>query len=231
MKTPGLDSALAALKYWRTKNEVVANNLANVGSPGFRAQIVFAELMPGDRPGARTVLDLTPGALSETGGPLDLAIDGTGFFVVDTPAGERLTRRGSFQLDEHGYLVDPAGRLVMGETGVIALPPHGEIAINQAGEISVNDEIVDRLRIDRPEAGTSMTPEGGALLRPEGRLEAVPPEQRGVRQGFLEDSNVNSLEGLTDLITIQRRFVAAQRALETLDQVAGTIANDLARIS
>lgn len=231
MKTPGLDSALAALRYWRTKNEIVANNLANVGSPGFRGQVVFAELMPGDRPEARAVLDLKPGALSETGGPLDLAIDGNGFFVVDTPGGVRLTRRGSFQLDEHGYLVDPAGRLVMGETGIIAIPPDGDIAINDAGEISVDDEIVDRLRIARPEDGASMTPEGSALLRVDGRLQDVPPEQRGVRQGFLEDSNVNSLEGLTDLITIQRRFVAAQRALETLDQVAGTIANDLARIS
>ena len=154
------------------------------------------------------MLDLKPGSLSETGGPLDLAIDGTGFFVVDTPAGERLTRRGSFQLDEHGYLVDPAGRLVMGETGIIALPPDGEIAISNTGEISVDDEIVDRLRIERPENGTSMTPEGGALLRPEDRLETVPLEQRGVRQFFLEDSNVNSLEGLTDLITIQRRIAA-----------------------
>ncbi len=231
MKTPGLDSALSALKYWRTKNQIVANNLANVGSPGFRAQVVFAELLPGERPEARTALDLKPGALNETGGPLDLAIDGNGFFVVDTPAGERLTRRGSFQLDEHGYLVDPSGHLVLGETGIIAIPPDGHIAINDAGEILVGDEVIDRLRISRPEDGTTMTPEGGALLRPEGRLESVWPEQRGVRQGFLEDSNVNSLEGLTDLITIQRRFVAAQRALETLDQVAGTIANDLARIT
>ena len=117
MKTPGLESALSALKYWRTKSQVVANNLANVASQGFKAQVVFAELLPGNRPEARAELDLTGGPLRETGNALDMVIEEVGFFVVDTPAGERLTRAGSFELDAFGYLVDSSGRLILGDTG------------------------------------------------------------------------------------------------------------------
>ena len=106
MKTPGLESALSAMRYWRTKNQVLAHNLANVGSQGFKGQSVFARLLPGNRPEAVAGLDLTPGSFEETGGPLDVALEGDGFFVVDTAQGERLTRAGSFQLDDYGTLVD-----------------------------------------------------------------------------------------------------------------------------
>ncbi|MCG8468428.1 MAG: flagellar hook basal-body protein [Gemmatimonadetes bacterium] len=230
METPGLDSALAALRYWRTKHEVVSHNLANVSSPGFKGHLIFAELRPGEQPAARQALDREQGTLSETGGPLDLVIEGPGFFVVDTPAGERLTRRGSFELDENGILVDPGGHPVMGDGGVIAIPPEGEIVINDAGEITVDDELVDRLRVEQPEADDpEVTSEGASLLRVSASLQPVGPESRGIKQGFLEESNVDAVGGLTDLISIQRHFAAAQRAVETLDRVAGTIANDLAR--
>ena len=238
MKSEGLESALAAMRYWRAKNQVMANNLANVGSPGFKAQFVFARLLPGDRPEAVAELDLSAGPLKETRGPLDVAIKGDGFFVVDTPAGERLTRRGAFELDSYGYLVDLSGNPVLGEAGAIVIPPGGEIQIEAAGDIYVVHEngdgfserlLVDRLRIVVPEPGTRLTPEAGVLLRPEGRVLTVPAHFRGLQQGFVEESNVESVSALNTLIEIQRNYVSAQHAVETLDHVAGTIVNDIAR--
>jgi flagellar basal body rod protein FlgG len=231
MRTPGLDSAVAALRYWRQKNDMVANNLANVSSPGFKGQTAFAELLPGARPGIRAELDLSSGPLTETGAPLDIAIGGDGFLVVDTPAGERLSRRGALTQDDYGFLVDPSGNPVLGEGGPILLPPGEEIVIRDTGEILVDRTFVDRLRIERPEPGTTLTPEGELLFRPEGRTELVAFDDREVIQGFVEESNVNAVEGMIDLIDVQRGFVAVQRAVEVLDGSLATIANDIARPS
>jgi flagellar hook-basal body protein len=102
----GMHSAASALRYWERKQEVVANNLANVSTTGFKAQRVFAKLLEGIAPGAETGSDLATGTLRQTSSPTDVAIDGPGFFVVSTPNGERYTRGGSFRLDDKHRLVD-----------------------------------------------------------------------------------------------------------------------------
>src|ERR1051325_4214106 len=84
----GMDTAASALRYWERKQEVVANNLANVSTDGFKAQRVFARLLDGMHPAPDTTTDFSTGALKETGAPLDLALEKDGFFVVSTKAGE-----------------------------------------------------------------------------------------------------------------------------------------------
>src|SRR5438045_2276491 len=93
----GMDSAASALRYWERKQEVVSNNLANVSTDGFKAQHVFARLLDGVRPVAEATSDLSTGNLKETGNAMDVSIDGPGFFVVQTPNGERYTRGGSLR--------------------------------------------------------------------------------------------------------------------------------------
>src|SRR5919199_161705 len=99
MRTNGLTSAASALRYWERRQEVVANNLANVDTTGFKGERVFARLTEGALPEADTNTDTRGGTLKETGAPLDVALTGDGYLVVDTPQGERLTRGGSFHLD------------------------------------------------------------------------------------------------------------------------------------
>src|SRR6201995_1787460 len=95
----GMDSAASALRYWERKQEIVANNLANVSTDGFKAQRVFARLLDGVRPVAEATSDLSTGNLRSTGNAMDVAVDGNGFFVVQTPNGDRYTRGGSLHLD------------------------------------------------------------------------------------------------------------------------------------
>src|SRR5215218_8954994 len=93
----GMHSAASALRYWERKQEVVANNLANVSTNGFKAQRVFAKLLDGILPTAETGSDLATGTLRQTANPTDVAIDGPGFFVVSTPNGDRYTRGGTLR--------------------------------------------------------------------------------------------------------------------------------------
>jgi flagellar basal-body rod protein FlgF len=101
-----MDSAASALRYWERKQEVVANNLANVSTDGFKAQRVFAKLLDGVRPTADATSDLSVGTLKQTTNDLDVAINGNGFFVVQTANGERYTRGGSLHIDPKHQLVD-----------------------------------------------------------------------------------------------------------------------------
>ncbi len=94
-----LKRAGQAFRYWEQRQAAVAHNLANASSPGFKGERVFAQLLEGGGVQAAGSTDLRPGAMNGTGRPLDLALDGEGFMVVGTPAGERLVRGGSFQLD------------------------------------------------------------------------------------------------------------------------------------
>src|SRR3954471_61611 len=105
MPINGMTSAAGALRYWERRQEVTANNLANVSTDGFKAERVFGKLMDG-APVIGTRTDRRDGALRQTGSHLDLAIGGDGFFVVNTPAGERLTRGGSLRLDADEFLAD-----------------------------------------------------------------------------------------------------------------------------
>ncbi len=106
MKTP--DTGLRALRYWEARQAALANNLANVSTPGFKAERVFARLLDERTSLVEGVTDFSAGPLDTTGRPLDVALIGDGFFVVETPKGRRWTRGGALGLDETGAL-DPSG--------------------------------------------------------------------------------------------------------------------------
>jgi len=225
----GMRQAASAMRYWERRQEIVANNLANVDTTGFKAERVFARMLgDGMGPVADTRTDLRHGALQQTGSPLDLAIGGDGFFVVSTPAGERLTRGGSFRLDDEGRIVDANGNFLLAETGSVVVDG-GAVEIDGSGEIRVDGKVVGSLRIEAVPPGAELLHQEGTLFVPGDATIPIPAGDRQVRQGHLEDSNVSSIDALVDMISIQRAYSAAQKAMVTLDEVRGTIANDLAK--
>jgi flagellar basal body rod protein FlgG len=228
----GLTSAAASLRYWERRSEVVAHNLANASTDGFKAERVFARLLGAAGEGgaaAQTATDLTAGTLRTTDNPLDVALQGDGFLVVRTPGGERFSRGGSLQLDAARRLVDGAGNPVLGERGPITLPAGATVRVAADGAVTVDDKPVDRLRVERAGAGAALAHEGGTLLVPDAGRRAVPADERRVRQGALEESNVNPVSAMVDMIAVQRAYASVQKAVTTLDEVRGTAASDLGR--
>jgi flagellar basal body rod protein FlgG len=230
MKPNGLSSAASALRYWERRQEIAANNLANVSTTGFKGERVFARAMEGQHPVPDTATDLRPGALQTTGAPLDLAMGSAGgFFVVETTAGERWSRGGSFQLDARRRLVDASGNALLGVRGPVTLPEEGEARIARDGTITVDGREVDRLRVENAPTGTRLTHDAGTLFLPADARAAVPPDARDVRQGALEESNVGAVDSMVDLIAVHRAYASVQKAVTTIDDIRGTISNDLGK--
>jgi flagellar basal-body rod protein FlgF/flagellar basal-body rod protein FlgG len=208
--------------------DTAAANLANAQTPGFRAEREFFRsvlmgpdgrnsqlgetvnnygLLGGDR------LSMAQGALTETGNPLDLAIEGQGFFMVQTPNGPRYTRDGSFHRLPNGQLVTQAGEPVLSVTGQTILIPPGEVSVGSDGSVSVAGGVVARVGTFVFPAGTDMTPEGAnRYVAPEG-VTAAAATGAAIHQGALEAANQDVVEGTLDLVMMQRQAEMMQRAL------------------
>jgi flagellar basal-body rod protein FlgG len=223
-----MDSAASALRYWERKQEVVANNLANVSTGGFKAQRVFARLLGGVLPTPETSSDMSTGTLNQTGSPMDVAIDGPGFFVVSTPNGERYTRGGSLRLDDKHQLVDTDGRPLLGKKGPLKLLD-APVQIDQAGTVTQNGQIVDQLRIESAPAGTEPQREGLSLWIPPATKQVVAPAARNVKQGYIEESNVNSMSSLVDMVAVQRAYASVQKSIITMDSTNEIVTTQLAK--
>jgi flagellar basal-body rod protein FlgF len=209
----------------------VANNVANASTAGFRGErhsfSEYVRAIPGEpslsltRVGARSI-DLQQGELVATNGPLDVAIIGPGFFVVETPLGERLTRAGAFLRNAEGVLTTADGHYVHGEGGgAITIAAGAEqITISADGTISAGDAALGKLRIvDADVAGLQR--EGSSLFR-----STAPVAERiaTVRQGFIESSNVSPVIELSRMIEVQRAFeIGAQFLSEENDRIARAI--------
>ena len=224
----GMSSSAAALQMLERRQQVLSNNLANASTRGFKAESTFTRMMNDATSTTDTALDLTQGTLSETHNALDIAIEGDGFFVTQTPAGERFVRNGSFRLDADRRMVDDKGNAVLGEDGPITLPP-GTVEIDKAGMVKVNGKPLQRLRVERVPDSTQLEHEGGTQFVPTTSRQVVPPNERIVRQGFIEESNVNPMSAMTAMLELLHRYGAAQKALSTIDAVRGIAVTDLAK--
>lgn len=229
MKIGPIKNAAQALRYWELRHQTAANNLANAGTTGFKAERVFGEVLPDGRLLPLTRTDFQGGVLSRTGATFDVALGGDGFLLVKSDEGERLVRGGSFSLDPRGRLIDERGDAVLGEGGEIHVP-QGDVEIDRSGQIRVDGQIIDRLRVVTVGDPQTLEHAGEArFFAPTEAVKDVPPELRQVHQGHLEESNMNSLEGLIETITIQRSYGSVERAIGELDATLRTIATELAR--
>ncbi len=224
----GMSSASASLQMLERRQQVLSNNLANASTRGFKAESPFARLMGNALATTDTVLDTSAGSLTETGNPFDLAIAGNGYFVTQTSAGERFTRDGSFELDADRQLVDGRGNPVLGEDGPIVLR-NGKVEIDDQGNVKLDGKSVARLRLEAVADGTRLEHEGGTQFVPDASRLPVAAGERRIRQGFVEESNVNMMLAMTEMIDVLHRFGTAQKTLTTLDSVRGIATTELGK--
>ena len=226
--------------------DLAATNLANAQTPGYRSEQEYFRsvllgpdasnsqlgqtvnnygLIGGDR------INLGQGALEQTGNPLDLAIEGEGFFMVQTPQGVRYTRDGSFHRTPTGQLVTAAGDQVLSPTSQLIPIPPGQISIGSDGVISVNGGVVATLGVFTFPAGTQLTPEGAnRYLAPEAVLPVI-SKNASVHQGAVENANQGVIPGTMNLILVQREAEMMQRALTVFHTEFNKIATeDLPRV-
>lgn len=225
-----LRAAGQALGYWQRRAEVVIHNLANAETAGFRGQRVFSQVFADGVPRLGTHTDARPGALRQTGAPLDLALRGDGWFVVRSDEGESLVRTGSFTLDRDGRVVDERGRELLADNGPLILPD-GPVEIDATGGVHVAGVAVGRLRVERADAAAlQVDPARGGRAEPQATGDEVAPERRNILQGYLEDSNVQALESMVELTVVQRSFDAVQNSVRVIDEILDTAVNRIGRV-
>jgi len=216
--------------------DIAANNLANTDTTGYK----FEELMTGADPvtpahskiGSSPVTfvtangvarDFTQGPLSQTGGPLDVAIDGKGFFQVATAAGPRYTRDGRFMLDPAGKLVTQDGDPVQGDGGDIVLDPSkGPVSISPNGVISQAGERKGKLAVVNFDSLSALAKDGNNLFRNDTNLTPQPAVGSMIKQGMLEGSNVQPITQITRLIEINRAYEAVSNMINQSSDLSKT---------
>jgi len=248
--TTAAGAASNAMTLFEQMTDVIANNLANVDTPGFQA--IVMNVMSG---ASNTVLrasdegvtpvgtvagmpetvaesvDTRPGAMTSTGNPLDLMLEGPGYWVIGAPSGAALTRDGSFRLDGTGRIVTASGDTVLGTNGPIIVPQGARaITVGADGTVTADGLAVGQLRIAAaPDAG-SLTPLGGALYQTTAPItpSATPPR---VVQGSLEMSNVSSVQEMVHLITVLRVYQQFAQALNIDDSTKNLASQSVGQVS
>jgi flagellar basal-body rod protein FlgF/flagellar basal-body rod protein FlgG len=233
--------------------DVVANNVANVNTNGFKAdRSMFEEFLTSraheDNFASRdrrisfvhdrgTFKDFSQGAAEQTKNPLDVAIDGTGFLVVQTPAGERYTRDGGLQINNLGQLVTAGGHPVMGASGPIVFQPTDkEINIAADGNVTVIegtgriDSVRGKLRLVNFADAQKLVKDGGNLYSAGQDVIAQADTTSQVRQGFIEKSNVNSVHEMSRMIEITRTYTQISALLQQQHELHRTAVERLAEV-
>jgi len=245
----GLYTSAAGMLAELQRNDVVANNLANLTTSGYRQDrlamgtfpaMLLSRIEPGQRPveigavggGVQVVeqrVSFLPGTVQATGLPLDLALSGDGFFAVQTPDGEAYTRQGNFTRTADGTLVTADGLPVLGERGPIKVTG-SDVRIAEDGSISSDGKVVDRLRVvDFADRGR-LEKRGQALFTAPAGLTPTAVEAPQVQQGYLEMANVNPIEAVTEMIALVRSYEAGQRAIQAQDETLDRAVNEIARL-
>jgi flagellar basal-body rod protein FlgF len=243
----GFYAACTALMARSQSLDLVANNLANVSTPGYRAQhdsfhSLFATATGAPLSGLNLAvndysvlgdsqLDLSQGSLERTGNDLDLGIQGRGFFAIQTANGQLFTRDGNFHVSPKGELVTSAGDAVLGNDDrpipIVGAP----VSVGPDGTISVNGALAGQLKVVDFPAGTPLESVGKTYYSAPDKT-AVPATQASVQQGMLEGSNVNPVASSVELITIQRYAELMQRALTMFHTDMNQVATqELPRVS
>jgi flagellar basal-body rod protein FlgF len=243
----GMYLAAAGALVQQLRLEVLSNNVANINTTGYKSDRSIFQIPEGTEsqvfetpvegiqtlspyaPPFSTEIDFSQGALRQTGNTLDVAINGDGFFSIQTPDGVQYTRQGSFTLDAEGVLVTPDGFPVLGEGGNITME-EGTVEIDTEGSVYVNGDEVDRLQItDFLDRGSLKKAGNGRFIAPEAAARAERPDGTTVNQGHLETANVNPVQAMTEMIETSRAFEAYQKVIQSADEATAKSINDVGK--
>jgi len=265
MSTKGVYTALSGAMAQSQRLDTIANNLANVNTPGFKKdQQVFKEYITANEkppeviqvpriPGsiesfydmqggdksfvdsAGTYTNFSQGSLKMTSAPLDVAIDGSGFFEIATAQGVKYTRLGAFKMDGNGQLVTKDGHPVLQASPegtdpsarVIKISGQAQITITDAGDVFEGDQQIAKLAIVDIPKKDSISKIGSSLyeFKKNAQPEVVNVTNPSLKQGFLEMSNVNIVQEMTDMIATTRTFESTQKAIQAYDSMSDKLIN------
>ena len=245
----------------REDDNVVANNLANVNTSGYKKDICSFQMYNGyelannsgyvgleqDLSQANEFwikmdasTDFSSGYIKNTGNKLDMAVLGEGFFSVQTPNGTRYTRNGEFSISEDGNLVTKDGFAVMGDGGEINVESKAgmtdsarhELAVDEEGYLSLDGKRVGQLRIVKFEDPSSLQKEGNSLFKTvTDGVGESEAEDFTVSQGFLEVSNVDAVRMMTEMIEILRGYESYQKVIRSIDEINARAINEVSQTS
>lgn len=238
----GIISAVCGVKACEKRMEIAANNIANCSSAGFKESgINFSSVLSrAERGSTGTPLspfikegnaftNFTQGTLDMTGNSLDLAIEGDGFFVVNTPDGERLTRNGRFQVNAEGALCTSEGFPVASASGEIKIGD-GQASIGADGTVSVNGEERGKIRLVSIDDPQKLERCGNGLFQVGGNVEIKEGTSGRIVQGAYETSNVNLVKGLVELIQIARSTEAYQKSIMIYGKIGEKMTSDVGKL-
>jgi flagellar basal-body rod protein FlgF len=222
--------------------QIVANNLANTNTTGFKKELEFSEVMANVKDSMgnieskiRQVTDYSQGNIAKTSNPLDVAISGNGFFVVKTENGNEFTRNGRFKISEEGFLVDQQGNKVLGKSGEINLgnvldENYNSITINNNGDVKIGDKYVDTIlvaKIDDPQG--SLKTKGLNFIAKAGDYQAADASEYQLKQGYLEESNINPIVEMENMINLSKDYESSKKILTSFDQTLAQ-ANEIGKV-
>ena len=229
--------------------DVVANNIANIDTTGYKANgALFEEYLSSATNGNQgspisfvrdraTYIDMSRGPLQRTGNPLDLAVDGEAFFAVQTANGVRYTRNGSFKIDATGQIVTSDGNPVLGDSGPIKLQPNDrQIQVSRDGTVSVRegssnaDSQRGKLRLVRVADAKQLQKDGGGLFNYLGTGQPPQDTKSSVIQGSLEKSNVKGVLEMSRMIEITRSYQQIAAMMQQQSDMGTTAINKLAEV-
>ena len=252
----GLYTAATGMNVQAKRLEVISNDLANTTTTGYKKDVAvvasFQDVLmsrlndtQNGTPNNGTIgkitygakideiyTDFTQGSIVSTGEMVDVAIQGNGFFVVQTPNGEAYTRDGNFSINQYGELVTKEGYPVMGLEGAITLGEEflstgGQVLINSQGEITLDEGYIDTLEVVSFEDNKSLTKMNDNLYSGTG---ARLPFEGSLVQGYLETANVNPVTAMVDMITVSRAYETNQKMIQVQDSLLGKSVNELGRV-
>jgi flagellar basal-body rod protein FlgF len=218
---------------------IIAHNLANVSTVGFKrrcnafSQSVEAQDPESYSPGTidlNSAFDFSQGNIVETSRPLDFALHGKGFFVIETPEGPRYTRNGIFNLNQNSQIVDSLGRIVAGQAGPITIPANigtSQLNVTNDGTISAGEIAIGKFRlVDFNDNENKLVPTGDScFLMPDVNVQPTDAQNIIVKQGYQEASNVQIVDELVDMILVSRLYEANMDSITAEQQASGSLMN------
>ncbi len=232
-----ISAVAAAMDQKILQLEHVSSNLANAATPGFKSKHLYLlnvleeESKAGETtaPLTNIILDFAQGIAQKTDNPLDLTIQGDGFFVIQTPNGQAYTRKGDFTINSKSQMVTQAGDAVLGEGGTLALE-NGKIHIIEDGSILVDGNQIGKLKIVDFTNRQALRSTGNGLYYDDGEAGIKPVNKPHISTNSIELSNVNVITEMADMINIHRTFETYQKIIQQLAEQDKLATNRIGRV-